>query len=82
MYPGSNTIRSISRECWIGLRISLKGVQILQRMALLVDFTYNFTEIPMKMILVAMWGWGSSEPGAGGGGGGGGEGGGGIATGV
>ena len=69
MYPGSNTIRSISRECWIGSRISLKGVQILQRMALLVDFTYDFTEIPMKMILVAIWGWGQVNRGGGGGGG-------------
>ena len=59
MYPGSITIKSISRECWIGSKISLKGVQILQRMALLV----NFTEIPMKMIFSLNGG--SSEPGGG-----------------
>ena len=39
MYPGSVTIRSISRGCRIGARISLKWVQILQRMARLVTFT-------------------------------------------
>ena len=65
MYPGSNAIRSISRECWIGSRISLKGVQILQRMALLVNFTYDFKEIPMKMILVAMGDGGRVNPGGG-----------------
>ena len=62
MYPGSITIRSISRECSISSRISLKGVQILQRMALLVNFTYDFTEIPMKMIFSLKGGGGSSEP--------------------
>ena len=70
MYPGSITIRSLSGECWIGSRISLKGVQILQRMALLVNFTYDFTEIPMKMIF-SLKGGGRVNPGGGGGGGGG-----------
>ena len=58
-YRWSGTIRSISRECRIGTRISLKGVQILQRMARLVNFTKAVTEIPMKMILVSKGG--SSE---------------------
>ena len=58
VYPGS--AGSASRECWIGSRISLKGVQILQRMAPMVNFTYDFTEIPMKMIFSLNWG--SSEP--------------------
>ena len=65
MYPGSITIRSLSRECWIGSRISLKGVQILQRMALLVTFTYDFTEIPMKMIFSLKGGGGRVNPGGG-----------------
>ena len=41
MYQGSVTIRSISRGCRIGSRISLKWVQMLQNlmMARLVTFT-------------------------------------------
>ena len=62
--PGSVTIRSISSKCRIGSKISLKGVPILQRIARLVRFTLDFTEIPMKMILVSRGGGGgSSEPG-------------------
>ena len=41
-------MRSISRECWIGSRISLKGVQ--EDGFFLVNFTFDFPEIPMKMI--------------------------------
>ena len=65
MYPWSGTIRSISRECRIGSRISLKGVQVLQRMARLVNFTLDFTVISMKMSLVSKGGSGELEMGEG-----------------
>ena len=53
-------MRSISRECWVGSRISLKGVQ--EDGFFGVNFTFDFTEIPMKMIF-SLKGGGRVNPG-------------------